>query len=282
MMTSLRPAAIAFDAAAPTFDARFGAWHSVTAQRRAVRGALLREFPAGGNILEVGGGTGDDASFLAERGFGMLLTDPSPAMVERANAKLVPLGGRAELAAGEDLEDFSRRHVDAGGAMFDGAFSNFAPLNCVDDLGPVARGLATLLKPGATAMLVVFGTCCPGEMVVETLRGRPHLALRRFKRGTVHARLAKCEFHVVYHRRAAMERAFAPWFVLEKRIGIGVTVPPSAAEPWISQWPRLLSAMEMLDRGLARPLAVLGDHVLYQFRRTSFPNYVSSVASTMQ
>jgi hypothetical protein len=66
-----------------------------------------------------------------------------------------------------------------------------------------------------------------------------------------------------------MAHAFAPWFVLEKRLGIGVTVPPSAAEPWISQWPRLLDAMEMLDRKLARPLAALGDHVLYQFRRTS-------------
>jgi SAM-dependent methyltransferase len=269
-VTSLRPAAVAFNAVAPTFDERFGAWRSVAAQRRAVRGALLREFPAGGNILEVGGGTGEDASFLAEHGFNMLLTDPSPAMVERANAKLAALGGRAAVAAGEDLEDFARRHLAAGGAIFDGAFSNFAPLNCVDDLGPVARGLATLLKPGAAAMLVVFGTCCPGEMVVETLRGRPHLALRRCKRGSAPARLAKCEFHVVYHRRAAMERAFAPWFVLEKRLGIGVTVPPSAAEPWISQQPRLLATMEMLDRRLARPLAILGDHVLYQFRRTSF------------
>jgi hypothetical protein len=104
---------------------------------------------------------------------------------------------------------------------------------------------------------------------VEVLRGRPHLALRRLKRGEAPARLAKQEFHVVYHRRAALLRAFAPWFVLEKRVGIGVSVPPSSAEPWISGQPRMLAAMEMLDRGLARPLAMLGDHVLYQFRRTT-------------
>jgi hypothetical protein len=108
-------------------------------------------------------------------------------------------------------------------------------------------------------------------MVVEMLRGRPHLALRRCKGGEAPARLAKREFNVVYHRRAAMRRAFSPWFVLEKRIGIGVTVPPSAAEPWISQQPRLIAAMETFDRGLARPLAMLGDHVLYQFRRTAAP-----------
>jgi len=271
VMPPLRPAALAFDAVAPTFDSRFGTWHSVAAQRRAVRTALLRVFPAGGHILELGGGTGEDATFLAERGFDMLLTDPSPAMVALAKAKLAPLGARAEIAAGEEMEDFAANHLSADRLLFDGAFSNFAPLNCITDLRPVARGLARLLKPGAPAMLVLFGTFCPGEMVVEVLRGRSHLALRRCKLGEAPARLSKREFSIVYHRRAAMLRAFAPWFVLEKRLGIGVTVPPSAAEPWISQQPHLLAAMEVLDRSLARPLAMLGDHVLYQFRRTTAP-----------
>jgi len=271
MTPTLRPSALAFDSIAPVFDSRFGNWGSVAAQRRAVRAALLRAFPAGGHIFELGGGTGEDAAFLAERGFDLFLTDPSPAMVEQAKAKLAPLGARAELAAGEEMEAFAASYLSAGGAMFDGAFSNFAPLNCVPDLGPVVRGLARLLKPGAPAMLVLFGTFCPGEMVTEVLRGRPQFALRRCKRGGVPARLAKREFLVVYHRRATMLRAFAPWFVLEKRLGIGVTVPPSAAEPWISNWPRLLGAMERLDRVLAAPLASLGDHVLYQFRRTAAP-----------
>jgi SAM-dependent methyltransferase len=267
-MTSLRPAAIAFDAIAPVFDSRFGSWLSVSAQRRAVRKALVREFPRGGRILELGGGTGEDASFLAERGYEVLLTDPSPTMVDIANAKLAWLGTRAEVAAAEEMPCFAERHFAAGGERFDGAFSNFAPLNCVVDLPQVAQGLAHLLKPGAAAMLVLFGTLCPGEMVTEILRGRRHLALRRLVRGEAPARLAKREFRVVYHRKREMVRAFAPWFVLERRIGIGVTVPPSAAEPWISRHPRLLHAMETLDRRLAGPLAMLGDHVLYQFRRT--------------
>ena len=134
MMTDLRPPALAFDAIAPAFDSRFGAWHSVAAQRRAVRAALLREFPAGGRILELGGGTGGDAVFLAERGFDVLLTDPSPAMVALAKAKLAPLGAQAEIAAGEEMEIFAANHLSTGGALFDGAFSNFAPLNCVADL----------------------------------------------------------------------------------------------------------------------------------------------------
>jgi hypothetical protein len=132
----------------------------------------------------------------------------------------------------------------------------------------VAQGLARLIKPGAAAMLVLFGTCCPGEMMTELLRGRPHLALRRFRRAEAPARLANQDFHIVYHRRAALVRAFAPWFAMEKRFGIGIAVPPSAAEPWITQRPRLLAAMEAFDKHLCRPLAILGDHVIYQFRRT--------------
>lgn len=268
-MLSMRPAVAAFDAIAPIFDQRFGAWLSVAAQRRAVREALLREFPNRGHILELGGGTGEDAAFLAGAGFEVLLTDPSPTMVALAKAKLTPFRGQAEIATGEELEDFAACHLSAGGRFFDGAFSNFAPLNCVVDLAPVARGLAQLLKPGALAMLVLFGAFCPGEMLIEVLHKRPGQVLRRCKRGPLAARLAKRDFPIVYHRRAALTRAFAPWFVLEKRLGIGVTVPPSAAEPWISHQPRLLGAMETLDRMLSRPLALLGDHVLYQFRRTA-------------
>jgi ubiquinone/menaquinone biosynthesis C-methylase UbiE len=269
MTTPMRPATVAFDAIAPAFDLRFGPWLSVSAQRRAVRAALLREFPAAGHILELGGGTGEDATFLAERGFDMFLTDPSPSMVSLAKAKLALFGAHAGVVAAEELEDFASEHLSAGGALFDGAFSNFAPLNCVVDLEPVARGLARLLKPGATAMLVLFGTLCPGEMVTEVLRGRPHLALRRLKHGETPARLAKHNFHVVYHRRAALLRAFARWFVLEKRLGIGVTVPPSAAEPWISNHGRFLALMERMDRVVSRPMAIFGDHVLYQFRRNA-------------
>lgn len=268
MTVLLGPSAQAFDSIAPIFELRFGQWDSVAAQRRAVRATLLEAFPAGGRILELGGGVGEDALFLAERGFHLCLTDPSPAMVSVASAKLADFHAQTEVVAGEDYEEFALRYLAAGGAQFDGAFSNFAPLNCVTDLRPVANGLARLLKPGAPALLVVFGTFCPGEWVTEILRGRPEQAWRRSRRDEVPARLAGREFHIVYHRRADLRRVFAPWFVLEKRLGIGIAVPPSAAEPWISSHPRLLRLMETIDRAASRTAAFFGDHILYQFRRT--------------
>ena len=259
---SLSPAAEAFDAIAERFDERFTPWLSVAAQRRAVRAELGRAFPVGARLIEIGCGTGEDALWLAERGRQVLLTDASPAMVRQARAKLSGrAGSRAEICAAEDLAGLNQ-------PPFDGAFSNFAALNCVADLGPFAEGLARLLLPGAPALLVVFGTCCPGEWLVEALRGRSKTMFRRMARGEQPARLGGRDFTVRYHRRRDIERAMAPWFRPAGRRGVGVLVPPSAAEPWISRHPRSLSVLEWLDRRLATPLAGLGDHVLHRFVRT--------------
>jgi hypothetical protein len=126
-----------------------------------------------------------------------------------------------------------------------------------------------MLQPGAPVLLVLFGTCCPGEMVVETLRGRPESAFRRFQRGEVPARLGGRHFTVRYHRARDLKRMLGRQFRLQSRRGVGIFVPPSAAEPWISSHPLLLEPLERLDRWVARPLAMLGDHIIYRFVRTA-------------
>jgi ubiquinone/menaquinone biosynthesis C-methylase UbiE len=261
----LASAAQAFDAIAADFDARFFPWRSVEAQRRAVRQALVEAFPPGSRLIEVGGGTGEDALWMANRGREVLMTDASPAMVGAASAKC---GDRVRtaVAAAEDFGELADALSDE--PPFDGAYSVFAALNCVSDLGSFASAVGRLLRPGGNLMLVLFGICCPGEMLVEMLRGKPRNVLRRFRRGDVPARLGDREFTVRYHRCRDLQRTLVPWFRLESRQGIGVFVPPSAAEPWISAHPRLLDALETMDRFATRPLAGLGDHVLYRFVRT--------------
>jgi ubiquinone/menaquinone biosynthesis C-methylase UbiE len=264
----LSSAALAFDSIADGFDERFSPWLSVASQRRAVRAALADAFPSGSRLIEIGGGTGEDALWLVERGREVLLTDASPAMVRVAEAKFGgQSGAKAKIAPVEELEALAAELQHRGEPSFDGAYSNFAGLNCVTDLAPFARSLARLLRPGAAALLVMFGTFCPGEIMVEGLRGRPRNMFRRFARGDVPARLSGREFTIRYHRAAAIRLAMAPWFELEGRQGIGVFVPPSAAEPWISRHPRFLSMLETLDRALSSPLAMFGDHILYRFVR---------------
>src|SRR5215210_3107078 len=263
------PAIQAFDAVAARFDTRFGGWRSVAAQRREVRAQLARAFPRGARVLEIGGGTGEDARWLAARGREVLLTDGAPSMVRIARDKLrFQRGPEPRVVPAEQLGGLAAEREVAGDAPFDGAFSNFAALNCVDDMRACALGLARLLRPGAPTLLVLFGTMCPGEVVVEVARGNSRAALRRRERGPVHARLGGREFTVRYHTAADLTNAMSPWFRLRRRVGIGVFVPPSAAEPWISEHPSLVRALETMDRVAGRPLAPLGDHVLYWFERT--------------
>jgi SAM-dependent methyltransferase len=135
--------------------------------------------------------------------------------------------------AGEELDVFADRHPQFHQA-FDAVFSNFAALNCIPDLTSVLRGMARVVKPGGCAILVLFGTFSPGEIITEFLRGRPGQSLRRLSRNPVPARVGGHQFAVTYHRGKSLRRAMQPWFRMERRAGIGVFVPPSAAEPWIS------------------------------------------------
>lgn len=261
-------AVVAFDAIAQDFDARFGSWLSVAAQRRAVRRVVRKVLRPGCSILELGGGTGQDAHWLSSHGYEVLLTDGSPAMTAVAGRKLAGLRASVEQLTCEDLELFADRHLQSNEA-FDAIFSNFAALNCVQDLSAVARGMSRLVKPGGCAILVLFGTFSPGEMITECLRGRPEQSFRRMVRKTVVARVGGNQFEITYHRSKVLRRAMQPWFRLSRRAGIGVFVPPSAAEPWISRHPRFLSMLESMDRLAARPFAVFGDHILYCFKRIS-------------
>jgi SAM-dependent methyltransferase len=265
MESVLTPAARAFDAVAAAFDDRYGGWLSVAAQRRAVRERLGAAVPVGARVLESGGGTGEEALFLARRGREVVMNDAAPAMVRVARAKLAGVAGAsARVAAAEVLGDLVE-------APFDGAFSNFAALNCVADLAAFAAGVAARLRPGAPLLLVLFGPLPPAEIAVQLARGDAQAAFRRLRRGAVAARLGGREFAVRYHRPGELERSLAPWFQPVERRGIGVLVPPSAAEPWISRHPRLLGTLEALDRTLSRPLALLGDHLLHELRRTDVP-----------
>jgi len=267
-IASLSPAARAFDAVAPQFDERFGGWLSVAAQRRAVRAALVRAFPSGARVLEIGGGTGEDAAWLATHNRDVLLTDASPGMVRLAAAKLAAFGGPAPIVlAAEQLGELVVSRERAHEPAFDGAFSNFAALNCVTDLSPVAEALAQLVRPGGHVILVLFGTTSPGEWLVQLVRRAPRAAVRRAVRGDVPARIGGNSFTVRYHRARDIRAAFKPWFTPGRTLGIGIFVPPSAAEPWISRWPRCVAMLEQVDRVAQWPLASLGDHVLYQFER---------------
>jgi SAM-dependent methyltransferase len=268
-----QPASAPFDAVAPAYDRTFVFSRIGQAQRGFTWRELDRVFRPGQRILELNCGTGIDAVYLAQRGISVLACDISRRMLEEAAKHLEEARRHARLKGKLEFRVLATECIGAlreEGEQFDGAFSNFAGLNCVEDVSAVARGLAALLKPGAPVLLCLFGCFCVWEILWYLGRRMPAKAFRRLRGGRVQAGLSEGVTVNVYYRSVReLARIFAPEFVLRNWRGIGVAIPPAYLEHWAQRFPKLLDAASRLDRTLGSypVFRATADHVLLLFER---------------
>jgi SAM-dependent methyltransferase len=267
-VTQSQAVSAAFDAIAARYDETFTSSMIGQAQRAAVWCELATTFRAGERVLEIGCGTGTDACFLAERGVQVVACDASSEMIQMLTRRVEHTGLESlvqpRVLGAENIASLQPHE------LFDGAFSNFGAINCVEDLGKLASDLAQCLKPGATALLCWMGPYCLWEQGWYLLQGRRDKAFRRLKREGVQARIADGVFvHIHYPSVEFLTRAFALAFRLKSVRGIGVAVPPSYLENWAHRHPNLLQICERVDSWLGRcpGTRLLGDHVLVRLQR---------------
>lgn len=256
-----------FDSVALRYDETFTSSKIGKAQRASVWHELEQAFHLGDRVLEIGCGTGVDACFLAERGVHVLATDSSPRMIAVASRRVQDAGVQKLVAPVEVAAEGIGSLLDCQ-EPFDGAFSNFAAVNCVRDLDSLARDLHGLLRPRAKLLLCCFGSCCLWEIAWYLTRGKPGKAFRRV-RSESSAQIGDGPLKIYYPSVRSLKRAFFPWFAFRSARGIGVLVPPSYLEPWAVRFPRLLQLSVQADSWLAHcpGIRVLADHVLLEFER---------------
>lgn len=255
-----------FDAVASSYDEDFAFTPSGAMQRRAVWREMDRVFGEGQRILELNCGTGIDAVRLASRGVRVCACDASPAMIEAAERRV--RAARAEQYVELRCVPTERVGLRAPGDMFDGLLSNFAGLNCIEDLPAVAGKLAGFVRPGGHAVLCVFGRWCAWEIGWFLLHGQLRKSLRRVLRREAEVRIAPgAAVTVRYPSVRALAAAFGPHFRLVRLRGAGVAVPP----PYVRIPRRAFRAAALVDRAAARipGLRVLGDHVVVVLRRSA-------------
>lgn len=265
-----------FDGAADGYDEVFTTSSIGQAQRNSVWEELDRAFHPGQRVLEIGCGTGVDACYLAERGVCVVACDNSPRMIAVASQRLT----NHRQAGLVELQLLPAENIATlqNGDLFDGAFSNFGALNCVRDMRSLAQDMASLLRPGATALLCLMGSCCLWEVFWYLSQGNPEKAFRRRRDEGSIARLSGGGLLRVYYPSVrSLASAFSPEFTLEAVKGIGVAVPPSYVESTANRFPGLLRAAAAADLFLGRcpGVRVFADHVLFQFRRKG-PEVVSA------
>ena len=160
---------------------------------------------------------------------------------------------------------------------FDGAYSNFGPLNCEPDLAQVSRALAGLLAPGAAFLCSVMNRWCGWEIAWGLLRLKPREAARRWGRGWVAARMsagadeAPSTIPVRYFTPGEFAAAFRPYFDMEVCLGYPTLIPP----PYLAgRWPGAPARLAGLERRVRGwpGFRSLGDHFLLVLRRTATPS----------
>ena len=257
-----------FDQIASEYDHIFTDSLIGRAQRDVVWKSLTRTFKPNENILELNCGTGEDAIFLGGRGISLFACDASQQMIAMAEQRLCHQTPSLPVVfchlPTERIKELNPE------TMFDGAFSNFSGLNCVDDLGAVAVALTDLVKEGGHLLFCFSNRFCLIEVVHFLVRGQWQKACRRWSGHTV-ATFGELKLPVYYPSLRQIRRYFAPHFTLQSYIGVGVTVPPSYCEKWAC---RHRSAFRVLCR-LEQILSVLpvfrltGDHLLLCFKKVS-------------
>jgi ubiquinone/menaquinone biosynthesis C-methylase UbiE len=256
----------AFGRIAASYDDLFTRTVIGQAQRKQVWKRLLQAFAPGDRILELNCGTGEDAAYLAARGRRIVACDASAEMIKVANTRAQRETKRGDIVF-QHLSNEGLRLLFRG-RPFDGAYSNFSGLNCLSDLRPVARDLASLIRPGGRVLICLWTRVCVGELVWYLLHGQTQKAFRRFS-GKAQARVGGLTIQVSYPSVGEVRRAFAPWFELEDRQAIGLFVPPSYVECWARKHSVMVGYLEKLDETFAGfpVLRDLGDHVLMEFTR---------------
>jgi ubiquinone/menaquinone biosynthesis C-methylase UbiE len=258
-----------WDQTAENYDSIFSETVIGRVQRDAVWRELDKNFQPGMRILELNCGTGVDAVHLAARGVHVVACDLSSKMIDAARRRLGPTG----LDALVDFRVLATEEMDSlvGDPLFDGAFSNFSGLNCVQDISRAARNLARLLKPGAKTLLCMVGRFSLWEVAWHLAEGRPALALHSFRRKPTTHISAQGAVLVHYPSVSDMRRMFAPEFRLRRWKGIGVAVPPSCLEPLARRVPGVVGSLAKIDRYISRApiFRSMGDCVLLQFERLS-------------
>ncbi|RZU42269.1 class I SAM-dependent methyltransferase [Edaphobacter modestus] len=262
-LEALKSAETFWNVAADTYEQKFSGTIVGQIRRRVTWRELERAFKPGESVLELNCGTGIDAVYLGTRNISVTAFDLSPKMIAlaRDHAKAInPISHpRFEVLATENLDT-----LEVG--PFDGAFSNFSGLNCVDNLGDVSRDVARLLRPQGRFLICMMGRFVPVEIIWFLLHGKPRRAFSRMlprrlsgdgplviQRPTVH--------HIALQMRTH--------FRLVQWRGAGITVPPSYAEKMAIRIPRIMAILAVLDQRVGHlPLIrSMADCVILEFEK---------------
>lgn len=250
-------AAQAYDALGPQY-AEVERGNRILRHYRRQSLAFLEEvLPRGGQLLELGCGTGTEAVHLSGAlRARVVAVEPAASLAGIAHARARAAGAAVEVRNVDPMVLLAE--MAAEGRTFDAAWASFS-LGYGPPLGEWARALAPLLRPGGVLACSLRNPWCLSEP----------WSIPRRRQGTYRHKVGSARIPL-WHldaKRAAAE--VDEWFEPLGHRGVGIVVPP----PRYNRVWRLAGPaagwLETLDAHLAgrRVWSGLGDHTLLAFTR---------------
>jgi len=152
---------------------------------------------------------------------------------------------------------------------YDLVFSNFAGLNCTDQLDKVLHSLLPLLKPNGIVTIVILPPFCLWETMLA-FRGNFRTAFRRFnsKKGRV-AYVEGVPFTCWYYKPSYVINAVKNDFEVMGIEGLCSIVPPSYFERFPLKYPKLYRLLMRMENRLKSywPWISTGDYYIISLRK---------------
>lgn len=260
-------AATAFSRQAAIFDDIYSGNKIVQYKRERVRNHVNRFLTPGSHILELNAGTGEDAIYFAQQGHFVHATDISTGMQERL-AKKVRLANLTDNIS-RDICSFTQLDQLKNKGPYNHIFSNFAGLNCTEELDKVLLSFSPLLKEDGVITLVILPKFCLWETLL-LFKGKFKTAFRRFfsKKGRK-AHIEGAYFSCWYYNPSYVTKHLKDSFDLLAIEGLCTIVPPSYIENFAEKHPRLFNRLKKIENKLKGywPWRLMGDYYIITLRK---------------
>jgi len=258
----------AFSTQSVIFDELYSTNTIINYKRNRVHSHVLKLLKPGSSILELNSGTGEDALFFARHGHRVHATDISTGMQEQLKKK-VAAQGMGDLISTELCSYTQLTQLENQGP-YDHIFSNFAGLNCTNELDKVLASFNRLLKPGGTVTLVILPKFCLWETLM-LFKGKFRTAFRRFFAGKgAKAHIEGVYFKCWYYDPSFVIRQLKDNFDVVGLEGLCTIVPPSYIEGFAEKHPRTYAFLKSKEDKLKTswPWKYIGDYYIISLKKT--------------
>jgi ubiquinone/menaquinone biosynthesis C-methylase UbiE len=257
----------AFTSQSGIFDEIYSGNTIVNYKRERVRGHVLQHLPPDSFILELNSGTGEDALFFAGKGHKVHATDISTGMRQELVLKVEK--HRLEKQVTNELCSFTQLDQLKNKGPYDLIFSNFAGLNCTNELDKVLTSFNDLLKPNGIVTLVILPKFCLWETLL-IFKGKFQTAFRRFfSSNGARAHIEGVYFKCWYYNPSYIIGRLKDKFDLLGIEGLCTIVPPSYIEGFAEKHPSAYNFLKNKEDKLKSrwPWKNIGDYYIISLKK---------------